>query len=61
VGVGVGGTYVFGEEEGDHDDCSCYYAQQGREVSCELGPGCVAPADGVADTCGRGDTWCNVI
>jgi len=26
--AGLGGTYVFGEEERDHDDCSCYYAQQ---------------------------------
>ncbi len=25
--VGLGRTYVFGEEERDHDDYSCYYAQ----------------------------------
>ena len=51
-----GRTYVFCEEERDHDDCSCYHAQQRREVSSELGPGCVAPADGVSHSCGRGNT-----
>jgi hypothetical protein len=56
IGRGWGGTYVFGEEERDHDDCSCYYAQQRREVSGQLGPGCVTPADGIANSCGRGDT-----
>ena len=56
VEIGLEKTYVFGEEERDHDDRPCYYAQQRREVSGELGPGCVAPADGIANSCGSGNT-----
>lgn len=54
--MGGGQAYVFGEEKGEHDDCSCYYAQQCRNVSCELGTGRVAPADSIAHSCGCGDT-----
>ena len=58
--VWEGSTYIFGEEERDHDDYTCYHAQQRREVSSELGPRCIAPADGIADTCRRSDT-CAVV